>query len=1496
MISSSPAEFKRVPFGAKPSPSILNMSLLTFLKSKKTPLAEEILANLYVDNILFFASSPNEAVAKYEESKQLFAEIGMNLREYVSNCEEVNQRIPAEDRLASGIIKILGVTYDTRADRFHLTLRFPYKDSLSKKDVVSQLNSVYDPIGIAAPLTVRLKHRMREIYDCGSDWKQLLPEQQAKQWNEACQELNNVSISLPRYVGNPHASSKSSMTLWVFADASSIALATCAFIRNEDTREVSPLISGKTRLSPKKTKQTIPRLELVAILMAMRLARTITTAIKKGLLQINVLSDSEIALSWLKSAKTLPAFITNQRDRIMKIRETLQGENVKLCFFHVTTESNAADAGTRGVHPAQMNALSWVYGPKWLSEDEVPERLTPLTEIHGIESEDNEEKTDWPTIEVNATIQKAVEHSNWIDLSRYSRLNTVTRVIARVGKMLHRWVAKVNSRKNGRSEILLSKVTKFSLQCEITSEDIILSEAILFSEVHKYISLDELKKRFPQKTVFRDDQGIIRNASRLQNAPLEYDTKNPIFVDKDSDLARLILRDIHEKNAHCGKDHTLCIARQRFWIPRPSSAFDKFVRRCVTCKKFQGLPFGAPSMPPLPKDRVVLTKPFQTTGCDIMGPISCRDNTKSYVCLYTCLTTRALHLEVVEDLSAGAFLNSFIRFISRRGVPKLIRTDCGTNFKLGQRIIQMMFEQDKTKTGESVMSYSANRRIQWLFNPPGAPWMGGAWERLVGSVKRAFTKSIGRRKLSHAELYTVVTQIEAILNTRPLTVLDPSNIEDIPIRPVDFLQSSLKYNLTTVDGQEDQDPSFDPTLIQTVEQAKQALKHVEMITTRFWEKWHTEYLTALRENQIANRKQPRHSKLREPQANEIVLVEQDNLPRGSWCYGKVIELVRSNDGLVRSVKLLMPNKHIWHRPVSKIYPLEISCESEEKPNSEGTLDQESPVANQQDEGHGPLKKPSRAAKLKAIQAIKEAAERNHEDSVPPSRTPINFSSLLVVALTVVFLGNSAEAMHPLTCKDHQLHVKPPSEKFELCVRSACKTFTNVSNELVLQLPFTSKNGSIIVSVRYFEKSKQEQKFDRVKCTLPHICDASKTLLSKTLLGNPHCWPTGAIASLAMICCITISTFVLIIKTATNRSKASESRDRDDGAVVPAALNASSVPVGRSGSDAASYAHRGESHIHLTTFSPQPLNRASVVAVTIVFCVFAALKQVHACQHGNKMICACDVEVTPAKCECPNDSVKNVRVDIAQVLPISTPFMRLLKKGDSLVALSSREEMIVALESSYMRDSTEFVIQQNCSIWLAPLIGCYNCQEGATATAFCYTKMHSWIVVHCEQHAFSVECDVTNKTTLVTLDFQQAIVLQECTAECNEHLHKIPLQGTLAFLPQANDEEFFDSHVSSWTPSSTWFQNWKVPDLMPLINTIKNHWKMSLAIFGTAAVIATTTYFMGPTLLLSVIHSALCIFKLLLKITVSTFHALCLLVKLTINCFKNVPSLSTTPRN
>ncbi|XGW12071.1 hypothetical protein V3C99_013055 [Haemonchus contortus] len=193
--------------------------------------------------------------------------------------------------------------------------------------------------------------------------------------------------------------------------------------------------------------------------------------------------------------------------------------------------------------------------------------------------------------------------------------------------------------------------------------------------------------------------------------------------------------------------------------------------------------------------------------------------------------------------------------------------------------------------------------------PPEAPWMGGAWERLVGTVKRAFNKSVGRRKLHYTEFLTIITEIEAIVNTRPLTACS-ANVEDIPLRPIDFLQKSLKYALPASDHEEIDDPTFDPQLIQSVTQAKHALESSEQIAQKFWERWHMEYLTALREVQRSRLKQHRHARPREPTVGEIVLIEQENIPRGSWCYGKIVELVKSTDEQVRSLKILLPNGHI----------------------------------------------------------------------------------------------------------------------------------------------------------------------------------------------------------------------------------------------------------------------------------------------------------------------------------------------------------------------------------------------------------------------------------------------------------------------------------------------------------------------------------------------------------------------------------------------------------
>ncbi|KAK6762532.1 hypothetical protein RB195_023307 [Necator americanus] len=208
-----------------------------------------------------------------------------------------------------------------------------------------------------------------------------------------------------------------------------------------------------------------------------------------------------------------------------------------------------------------------------------------------------------------------------------------------------------------------------------------------------------------------------------------------------------------------------------------------------------------------------------------------------------------------------------------------MRTDCGSNSKLGQKIIEKLFESDET-TENPIMNYCASEGIKWIFNPPASPWMGGVWKRLVGSVKRSFQKSVGRKKLSFEQMATVLTRIEAIINTRPLTKLTATDLSEIPLRPIDFLQGNFKFSILNSEMSNFRnDPTFEPELIQAAAQAYEALASSENFATKFWEKWNTEYLTILRDSHRCQLNQKRHvSKI--PQVGEIVLVEQGLLPRG----------------------------------------------------------------------------------------------------------------------------------------------------------------------------------------------------------------------------------------------------------------------------------------------------------------------------------------------------------------------------------------------------------------------------------------------------------------------------------------------------------------------------------------------------------------------------------------------------------------------------------------
>ncbi|KHJ80408.1 hypothetical protein OESDEN_19918 [Oesophagostomum dentatum] len=189
----------------------------------------EIARNLYVDNVTMTADTVKKALQKYKESKELFAKIGMNLREYASNSQEVNIQIPEHDRLEEGPIKLLGVKFDIQQDTFSIKTHFPVMTKLTKKDIVSQINSVFDPIGLTAPLLVNSKRFMRQVFDLGVDWKTSLEPSLCAKWNKLCKTVTNATTSIPRSIS--HLSSGAKRRLWVFADASQIAIATSAYMQ-----------------------------------------------------------------------------------------------------------------------------------------------------------------------------------------------------------------------------------------------------------------------------------------------------------------------------------------------------------------------------------------------------------------------------------------------------------------------------------------------------------------------------------------------------------------------------------------------------------------------------------------------------------------------------------------------------------------------------------------------------------------------------------------------------------------------------------------------------------------------------------------------------------------------------------------------------------------------------------------------------------------------------------------------------------------------------------------------------------------------------------------------------------------------------------------------------------------------------------------------------------------------------------------------------------------
>ncbi len=677
--------FCRVTFGVISSPFLLSGTVKYHLHKNGSPLALQIANNVYVDNVVIGAESVHDAQNIYSEAKELFQDASLNLCEWCSNSTEFLQSIPEQDKTTPKKMKVLGLLWDVKEDKLKIAPSKHIDEFLcypTKRQVLNMVASHFDPLGFLAPSTLLGKTLIQKLWKEKVQWDDQIPEKFQSEWNNVVETFQTIpKFSQSRFLGKNLQTTKNNIV--VFVDASSTAYAASVYIRIEDNQNGDPdvttqLLFAKSRLAPKGV--TLPRLELLAIVIGVRAAHFVKNQLQVPTQSTILFSDSECALQWLTSRKPLSVFVEN------RIKEIKSYQAVT--FRYVTSHDNPADCASRGIACTELLKHSlWWNGPLWLRtpQEEWPKGNIPVITPQILLKIESEEKHSRSFHQTKAlALPQATSATPIVQLERFSSLKnllkTVTFVLRFLKKFLWNKLSTTTQQKFASIDTLLKNV---SLSGPTKGSDVTTAKFLLerwTQQSHFTDLLDALdqQKRHPmivQLGVQKDTKGLLRCHGRLSKAELNTDAKFPKLLPSNSRFTNLLIQHVHDKCHHAGTQQTLATIRQEYWIPKGRISVRKILSKCVICKRVQGGPYELPSMPPLPEDRVSQTRPFQNVGLDYFGPLLVKMGTekvKIWVCLFTCLATRAIHLEPTQDMSSQQFLNCLCRFIACHGKPNKI--------------------------------------------------------------------------------------------------------------------------------------------------------------------------------------------------------------------------------------------------------------------------------------------------------------------------------------------------------------------------------------------------------------------------------------------------------------------------------------------------------------------------------------------------------------------------------------------------------------------------------------------------------------------------------------------------------------------------------------------------------------------------------------------------------------------------------------------------------
>ncbi|XP_045541516.1 uncharacterized protein LOC123723018 [Papilio machaon] len=864
--------------------------------------ASRIMTDFYMDDLMTGCQTEEEAVKIYHEFNELLNKTGFTLQKWTSNREELLKQIELDTGRNLEIkedetTRILGLTWNRNSDEFHYTVNLPFSTPSSsapetKRSVISEISRLYDPLGWIAPCIITAKIFIQKLWISGLDWDDELSAELLAEWQFYRCELQKLNeFRIPRWLERKN--NDQTVELHGFSDASSVAYAAVVYMRVIDSEGQIKcnLVTAKTKVAPIK-QVSIPRLELCGAVLVTKLLLEVARVLNVQKSDLHAWTDSTVVLAWLSDHPSRwKTFVANRTSEILTALDSTQ-------WHYVDTKNNPADIASRGTTPTSLlNDSLWKHGPPWLLADTIaycrPKAIMTKLEQRSVK------------VHAAEVTDKSIE----LIWSRFSSFRKLTRTLAYCRRFLNLKVAKA-LRTQLPPYLTASEISDTIHRCLMLCQIVWFETEIEAIRAGKNVSKNS---GLISLNPYLDDRGLMRVGGRIQNSQLDDNMKHPIIVPYQSHLTKLLISDAHQRVLHGGPQLTLNFLRSKYWIVRGKQLIKAHIHNCVPCIRHAAVTRNQ-LMGQLPSCRVTPSKPFLHSGVDYAGPVQMRTakgrghkSYKGYICLFVCMATRAVHIEAVSDLTSEGFLSAFKRFVARRGHCSHLYSDNGTNFVGASKELKAMFHNECASLPREIAALLANNGTEWHFIPPHSPNFGGLWEAGIKSTKHHLRRVIGDSTLTFEELSTVLSQIEACLNSRPLSQNSANSTDPNPLTPGHFLVGQPLVIAP--------DYNYEHTTVSSLRRWQLTQRMIQA----FWKRWSQEYLTMFfQRHKWAKR-------IRDPKVGDIVLVKEDNLPPAKWLYGRVIEVHPGKDNLVRVVTLQCKDSRV-KRPTSKLCILPVNDE------------------------------------------------------------------------------------------------------------------------------------------------------------------------------------------------------------------------------------------------------------------------------------------------------------------------------------------------------------------------------------------------------------------------------------------------------------------------------------------------------------------------------------------------------------------------------------------